>query len=79
MADPDNITLAVDAAPVITAALNAAGAVVKLTADELAYLNSPQMIASRQAAWEQNQREEDIEAVTAAEAGNLTELRERSS
>jgi hypothetical protein len=67
------------AADPITAGLTLAGDVVKLTDDELSVLNSPANQASRQAWFEQKQRELDAEAVAKAQQGNPIPLEERSS
>jgi hypothetical protein len=51
------ITATVDPFPYVTAGLTALGAIVKLTDDELAYLNSPQMIQARINVQNQAQRD----------------------
>ena len=73
------LTGAVPFVGTITAGINLAGQVVKLTDDELAFLNSNQAVTARQAYWEQQQRDLDAQAVAKAEAGDATELEERSS
>jgi hypothetical protein len=78
-APASSASLTIGSADPITAGLTLAGAVVKLTTDELAALNSAQNIAARQAAFEQEQRDLDARAVTQAEEGDATELEERSS
>lgn len=75
MATPFTIAIGTDVGEIAVALGNFA----KLGGDILGVLNNPQVIAARQQAEAQKQRDEDALAVTKAKDGDLTELRERSS
>lgn len=68
--------LAIDPFPYVTAGLNALGGIVKLTDDELAYLNSPMLLTARKLAQEQAVLEKDDADLKAC---NLSEIDRESS
>jgi len=68
-------TVAVDIAPTITAGLTLAGDIVKLTDDELAFLNSPTMVQARKnVALQQDKDRAHQDAVDALKSGDASKV-----
>lgn len=70
-----DVTLSTDPLPEITAGINLAGDIVKLTATELAYLNSPAMIEARKNVAVQEDRDRArLDAKEALKTGDASKV-----